>query len=368
MMYSVKSMTWVMLLCSPVLADDLEALKSVKPFGEGVAAAKEASEALQKGGVQNLLPILKGFEGASPLAANWLRSTFESIADSTVKSGQSLPEDQLLPFIKDTKNAPAARRLAYEWLLNQNPDLEQRLIPGMLLDPSPEFRRDAVAALLEQAGDASGPDAEALYRKALKGAVHEDQVKAISKALREAGQTVDLQKHFGFLTDWKIIGPFNNKEGVGYAAVYPPEEEIDPNAEYEGQLGQVKWMSIDTEDDFGVVDIAADVENYKGSVMYVTAVYRSSSAKEVEFRLGTPNAWKLWVNGKLQFEREEYHRSTQMDQYRIPVSLNAGTNTILLKLCQNEQTQPWAQKYQFQLRVSDSTGAAVLASPATASR
>lgn len=159
-----------------------------------------------------------------------------------------------------------------------------------------------------------------------------------------------------------MIGPFNNKDGVGYAAVYPPETEgIDPSAEYEGQLGKVSWSELTTDDDYGVFSIADLVENYKGSVMYASTTYRSAAARDLEFRLGTPNAWKLWVNGELVFEREEYHRSTQMDQYRIPVTLKAGDNTILLKVCQNEQEESWAQRYQFQLRVCDSTGVGVLA-------
>ncbi|MEP3482352.1 MAG: hypothetical protein ABJZ55_24115 [Fuerstiella sp.] len=351
-----------------IQAGDLDALKSVGQFSKGTRQAKQASEALVAGGAKNLLPLLQAFDGASPLAANWLRSTFETIADSQIKAGQSLPKDQFLAFIKDSKNSPAARRLAYEWLLIRRPELKDQLIPGMLSDPSPEFRRDAVAVLLADASKADGKEATVLYQKALQGAVHEDQVKTISKALRGSGIEVDLQTHFGFLTNWKIIGPFNNKEGVGYAADYPPESEIEVSAEYEGQLGTVKWETIQTDDDFGLINIAEDVKNYKGSVMYVTATYRSASDMPVEFRLGTPNAWKLWVNGKLQFEREEYHRSTKMDQYQISVPLKSGQNRILLKLCQNEQTQSWAQKYQFQLRVSDTTGAAVLPSVTTATK
>lgn len=354
--------------CGMVRADDFDALKSVGQFSKGTQQAKQASEALVAGGAKNLVPLLQAFDGASPLAANWLRSTFETIADSEMKAGQSLPKDQFLAFIKDSDNSPAARRLAYEWLLIRRPELKGQLIPSMLSDPSPEFRRDAVAVLLTDASKAEGDQATELYQKALQAAVHEDQVKTISKALRGSGIEVDLQTHFGFLTDWKIIGPFNNKEGIGYAANYAPESEIDVSAEYEGQRGTVKWEAIGTNDDFGLINIAEDVKNYKGSVMYVTATYSSASDMPVEFRLGTPNAWKLWVNDKLQFEREEYHRSTKMDQYQIPVQLKSGQNRILLKLCQNEQTQSWAQKYQFQLRVSDTTGAAVLPSVTTATK
>ena len=347
-------------------ADDIATLKGVGAGSKGTAEAQAARDKLVEGGARNLIPLLKAFEGSPRLTTNWLRSTFETIADAEIKAGRSLPKGDFLEFIHDTSQSPAARRLAYEWLLKRTPELADELIPKMLLDPSPDFRRDAVARLIEESGEVDGDKKTAALQQAMKGAVHEDQVKTISKALRDAGIEVNIQQHFGFLPQWKIIGPFDNKEMKGYPVEYPPEKALDLAAEYDGQLGKVKWEPIDTSDDYGVVNIAEDIENYKGSLMYATTVYQSGKDQDVQFRLGTPNAWKLWVNGKLIFEREEYHRSTRMDQYKIPVSLKAGANTILLKVCQNEQEQPWAQKYQFQLRVSDRSGAAILPAASSA--
>ena len=355
-------------LISTVQADEIDVIKSVGDFSKGTAEARAASDALVKGGSRNLLPLLKAFNGSSVLASNWLRSTFETIADAEIKSGGSLPKDDLLKFVKTTSESPAARRLAYEWLLKRSPQLEDQLIPGMLQDPSPEFRRDAVNRLLKVAETATGDDAKAAYRNALKGAVHEDQVKKIAKALRDAGDEVNIQQHFGFLPSWKVIGPFDNKDMKGFPVAYEPENTIDLAAEYDGQLGKVKWVPLSTDDDYCIIDIGKQLENYKGSLMYATTTYTSATDQNLEFRLGTPNAWKLWVNGKLIFEREEYHRGTRMDQYKVPVTLTAGQNTILLKICQNEQDQSWAQDYHFQLRVCDSTGSAVPPSSNTAKR
>jgi len=39
--------------------------------------------------------------------------------------------------------------------------------------------------------------------------------------------------------------------------------------------------------------------------------------------------------------------------------MRAGRNTILLKICQDEEKEDWAQSYQFQLRVCDSNGSGV---------
>jgi hypothetical protein len=366
-------------LCSSALADNVSdaigVLQSVEAGGKGSVAARGAIQTLvDQGSEKSLIPILRGFQSADLLAANWLRNAFEEVVSAQLAAGNPLPVATLEAFIGDTKESPAARRLAYDILLKQDASIADRLIPGMLLDPGSEFRRDAVSRLLADAAKQTTPEAATpLYHKALSGAVHEDQVKTIAEALRKNGDTVNIQQHFGFVTNWKIVGPFDNKEEKGFAVAYAPENEVSTPegvnlaAEYDGQLGKVQWQQISTEEDFGIVNIAKQIQNYKGSVMYAATSWTSPKDQSLEIRLGTPNAWKLWVNGKLVFEREEYHRSSRMDQYRMPLSMKEGTNTILLKICQNEQPQEWAQDYQFQVRVCDTTGSGVLPVITTAS-
>lgn len=353
------------LFAADAISSAVTVLQTVKSGGVESRAAQRAVVALVGAGERAMMPILEGFQKANPLGVNWLRNSFEQIAFKIVASRKPLPAATLEKFIKDTTQSAAARRLAYETLRAQDKDLEARLIPGMLLDPGPEFRRDAVARLMDEAAKAEGAASTELYKKALNGAVHEDQVKQLAEALRKSGETVDISRHFGFVSKWMIAGPFDNKDEKGFAVAYTPEKEFEeqgPNfsAEYDGMNGKVQWKPLETSDDYGVVDIAGQIENFKGSAMYAAATWNSPSEQSLQIRLGTPNAWKIWVNGKLMFEREEYHRSSQMDQYVVPVTLKAGDNTICLKICQNEQTQEWAQKYQYQLRVCDQTGAGVL--------
>ena len=94
---------------------------------------------------------------------------------------------------------------------------------------------------------------------------------------------------------------------------------------------------------------------------YAYHEFESAKAQEVELRLGCKNAWKIWLNGELVFGRDEYHRGQRIDQYKMPIKLRKGSNSILLKLCQNEQKQDWTVQWEFQLRVCDSTGTAILA-------
>ena len=344
--------------------ENIRVIKSVGPEGEKHGPAIKAVKELSNASVEAVPVLLKSFEGANPLAVNWLRSAVDSIADRTLKQTGNLPKESLEAFVKDTARSPEARRLAYEWLVKVDATASDRLIPGMLNDASPEFRRDAVERLISQATkahEASDKSEETkLLQQALSGAIDDDQVKAVVKSLRELGETVDLKKHFGFLTEWSLIGPFDNVGLKGFDIAYPPERELNLKAKYQGKMGEVEWKTFATEDEYGTFDIAKKTEPFKGAVMYATTTFNADKERDVEIRLGTPNAWKVWVNGVQIFARDEYHRGTFLDQYKVSVKLKPGPNVILLKVCQNEQKEEWAQDWKFQLRVCAKSGVAVL--------
>ncbi|MCA9112018.1 MAG: hypothetical protein KDA52_18845 [Planctomycetaceae bacterium] len=341
----------------------LEQVKAVGPKGQGNLEAQQAVVKLSQADREALLPILNASNDANPLAMNWLRGVFEAIADDTLKSGGELPQHDLEEFVLDTNNAPRVRRLAYEWLAKVDESAPDRIIPTMLNDPSEELRRDAVARLIEAAQGAVAEGnqsfAQTHWKQALEGAVDEDQVNTIVEGLKEQGEEVDLVDHFGMLMSWKLIGPFDNKDMKGFDVAYPPEQEIDFSAKYEGQLGEVDWKSYQSEKQDGEFDIGELVANHKGSVTYATTTFESDREQDVEFRISTQNAWKLWLNGELLFAREEYHRGMFFDQYRVRGTLKPGENVLLLKVLQNEQEQDWAQDYKFKFRVTDFSGRAI---------
>jgi hypothetical protein len=350
----------------------VDRIRSVGKQGAGNVDAAAALEALSAQPPSALPEILGAFDGAGPLAVNYLRNAIESIADTAIADKKPLPTAELSRFVADTSNDARARSLAYDLLARTDKPAAERLVPGFLKDSSAELRRIAVADLLLEVKDIDHEKepakAKALLEKALSGAVDNDQVKQIVGPLKKLGVEVDLPRHFGFLTDWRIVGPFDNRGKIGFPAVYPPERKVDLSAtyptKYDSQYEQetVTWAAVSTDDDYGVVDIGKQLTNWKGSCVYAATTFTSDRGRAVQFRLGTPNAWKLWVNGELVFAREEYHRGTRMDQYRVPVTLQPGPNEILLKVCQDEQAPDWAQAYQFQLRITDQAGSAILPS------
>lgn len=354
------------------LEKPLQAIRDVAAEGRGNKEAQAAWRELATAKARALPEILAALDGANPLAANYLRGAVETIAQREREAGRQLPVAELEKFILDTKHDPRGRRLAFELLAGVDALAPDRLIPGLLHDPSVEFRRDAVDRLIEKSSQltADGKPAESkmILTEALTGARDDDQVQAIKKQLEGLGEKVDLPTHFGFLTRWRLVAPFDNSNLKGLAAVYPPEKVLDLEASYEGKEGkQISWVEHTTDSEYGIVNLAKALGPFKGSVAYAVTEFTATEELPVEFRLGTPNSWKVWLNDKLIFAREEYHRGMNLDQYRMRGTLKPGRNVILIKVCQNEQTEDWAQRWEFQFRVCDATGTAILSAdrPAT---
>jgi hypothetical protein len=190
----------------------------------------------------------------------------------------------------------------------------------------------------------------------LRAARDVPQIELIAGKLNELGQPVDLLKHFGFLSRWKIAGPFDNSGRKGFAAVYPPELKFDLSAEYDGKQGRVRWQDYATTNKYGMIDMNQPYGKLKEVVAYAATDFFSDRAQPVELRLGGKNSWKVWLNGKFLFGRDEYHTIAEIDQYPMPAELQPGHNTILVKVCQNEEVEAWTVEWEFQLRVTDSLG------------
>ena len=105
------------------MATPIDTIRAVSNEGEGNAAATVAFKALSASDTSQIVPILEGMRGANPLAANWLRSAVDVIAD---RAGSDLPLVDLGEFLLDRSQDPRARRLSFELMLSQGSAPEQR--------------------------------------------------------------------------------------------------------------------------------------------------------------------------------------------------------------------------------------------------
>lgn len=342
----------------------LEKVRAIGPKGVGHREAIDAWKTLSQAEVRQLPQILAGMDSSNLLAANWIRSACETVAQRALDApGGKLPIADLEKFLASPQYDPLARRLAYELIARVDKGAEARLIPGLMHDTSLELRRDAVAFALQKAEAAGTADKAAqikAYREIFQASRDHDQIKVSADKLRELGEKVDVATHYGFLMQWQVIAPFENAGKKGFDVAYPPETEIKLDATYDGKAGQIGWKLITTKNDLGVVDLNASLDKHKGAIAYAYATFVSQREQPVELRLGTPNANKIWLNGELLTTNNIYHANTAIDQYTARGKLVVGRNTILLKIAQNEQTENWAQDWKFQLRVCDKIGTAVL--------
>ena len=351
----------VPLLASSALAGSIDTLAKVGPEGVGNDAASAAWKQVVKSGPSELPAILGATGKGSAVADNWLRLAGDAIVDNALREKQALPLAEVESFLKDTSHPAPARQLAFDLIQQADAKRADAIEPTLVNDPVQELRRGAVQRVIDAAKTKSGDDAKAAYQQALAVVRDEDQTNFIAGELKKLGVTVDLAKHFGFLMQWNVIGPFDNTERKGFDTVFPPEKELKLDAEYDGKGAKVKWQPFTSAHEYGKVDFNKPLGMQKETTAYAVTTFDSPTERDAELRLGCKNAWKVWLNGQLIFGRDEYHRGQQMDQYKLKVRLKKGANTVLVKACQNEQKEQWAVEWEFQLRVCDSTGTALLA-------
>jgi hypothetical protein len=118
----------------------------------------------------------------------------------------------------------------------------------------------------------------------------------------------------------------------------------------------VKWTAFATADKYGKFDLNELLGKHKDAVAYALAVIQTAKEQPCEIRVTSPTAIKIFLNGRELLAHEEYHHGAAFDAYIGRGRLQPGENVVVLKVCQNNQTQSWAQAWFFQMRICDATG------------
>lgn len=370
-------------LASPACAADVQTLirqiKAAGPDGAGSGTAAAAWVQLKEKNIGALVPLMAALDDATPLAANWLRSAIDAIVDRERQAGVKLPATELESFLNDKKHAGSARRLAFELLCQADPGARARLLPGLIKDPAPELRYDAIDSAFEKLRKLEKPNPEtyepgaaeekakkldrdeaaiAALKTLLQASRHFEQTAILARELEAYGEKIDLTDHFGFQKRWWVVSTFDNTDGKGFATVFPPERKLDRSATAPGKKGEATtWKLIDSKEQFGTIDLNKQVGKIKNAVAYAVTEVECDTERPAHIRAASITAIKIFVNGKEVLARESYHQGMSPDTHIAPVTLKPGRNIIMLKLCQNDQSEPWAQDWKFQCRISEPDGA-----------
>ena len=99
----------------------------------------------------------------------------------------------------------------------------------------------------------------------------------------------------------------------------------------------------------GYIDLKENLKRYNWSVGYGIIYVKSPDEKDVQLRVGTNDATKIWLNDKLVWNFN-IGRDAIFDDDLVNVSLKPGLNKILIKVC--NRISLWG----FYFRITDENG------------
>lgn len=148
-----------------------------------------------------------------------------------------------------------------------------------------------------------------------------------------------------FQQNWLVVGPFDNTSGVGYDVDYIDEAAVAPS---EGDnSGELVWTVHQSTGDFIDLDSVFFPNDYV--VAYAHAYVYSDVSRSCQLWLGSDDSVKVWLNGGLLFGYSG-ERSAVADTDKIPVTLEQGWNSLLVKV--GEIVGRWG----FYARICDTNG------------
>lgn len=163
-----------------------------------------------------------------------------------------------------------------------------------------------------------------------------------------------LRESLGFVTSFRVIGPFDGSDHMHFAQPHAIEKGPDFSARFEGRTGPVEWMDAAT-DLSGKLDFDRLFHGTKNSMFYLYASFDAERGGLYQISLGKTGDLSLWVDGRAVFSDLREH-GFGFDQYRVMLELRPGKHALLIKTAGSDEGCAVA------LRVTGSDGRAILSS------
>ena len=146
---------------------------------------------------------------------------------------------------------------------------------------------------------------------------------------------------------WMVIGPFDYKDG--FRKKYPPEKKIKLNKIYKEQSWRVKWQNANDGKEDGFINFKEIFEKDNWKVAYGLIYIDSPDEREVQFRFGTDDGSKVWLNDREIWKLNRADPAI-FDDNKKTVILKKGRNKVLIKVLNT--VGDWG----FFFRVTDENG------------
>jgi len=165
----------------------------------------------------------------------------------------------------------------------------------------------------------------------------------LARLLAELG-ALDAARAYAFarapLTNWLMVGGFENAERSGLRTVFGPEENLRRDAGYDGKQWPVRWRPAWPLHRSGGVSLSLMQPD-----TWITAYLRTGvlapCPTNILLCVSFDGAFRCWLNGRGVAEVAKYP-DWAPDMHFIPVTLAAGTNLLVFKLCMEANTTLFA--------------------------
>jgi tetratricopeptide (TPR) repeat protein len=156
-------------------------------------------------------------------------------------------------------------------------------------------------------------------------------------------------KSLGFVPEdlWSFIGPFDFRNGFNRR--FPPERFRRSDRTYRGKDGRVTWKTATDDFHDGYINLKQNFSDNNWSVAYACIHIDAPDSMDVQFRIGSNESIKIWLNEEEVFMFNDL-RISFLDHNIIPVQFKPGINRVLLKIC--NRIGEWG----FFFRVTDEDG------------
>lgn len=160
----------------------------------------------------------------------------------------------------------------------------------------------------------------------------------------------------GFVSDWMIVGPFDNEGKGSLGTPFGPELDwstpVSVGQTFDGKERPVQFRAAPAGGGFGWLDLAALVRPSEKVCAYATTVVHDKNGKkrDASVWIGASGAFRAFWNG-VEVLADPAYRELEPERWAARVSLGEGENRLTVKVCGDESGPLLA------VRLADGTGA-----------
>ncbi len=147
---------------------------------------------------------------------------------------------------------------------------------------------------------------------------------AISRGKGDAEEVMRLVGEGGYVTEWRIVGPFGEFPNLSFLSKWQPESDRALNSRYRNDDRVLKSRHYSSE--YGWLR----PRWLKRGVYYAEVFLRSRSSKEVVLRISSRSAVELFLNNHRIYTKDTIRSYPPITEY-VKASLSPGYNRLLLK-------------------------------------